>query len=461
MKLRDFLASSDKQAVLEKTVARASSLNKKLNCFITLNSEKPKVGEGKLSGLPVSVKDCICTKNLRSTAGSKILDTYIPPFDATVVAKIKSEGAHILGKTAQDEFGFGTFSTNCAFGTPKNPWDTKRSCGGSSGGAGAIAATLEPHAAIAESTGGSISCPAAFTGTVGITPTYGLVSRYGLIDYANSLDKIGTIGKTIDDSAFLLEQIMGHDPRDATSLNRLTPRLTSSLKKDVKGMTLGIPKEYYAGVPAPIKNSVLKALDDLKSLGVKTKQVSLPTTPYAIPTYYILAVSEASTNLAKFSGLRYGHSVPIKSAFDAHFSRVRTEGFGKEAKRRILLGTFARMAGYRDQYYLKALKVRSLIIDDFKRAFKKCDALAAPTMPLLPPKFSDIKTLTPVQNYMMDVLTVGPNLAGIPMISTPCGFSKGLPIGLHLMGDHFSENKLVSLASAYEQLTKHTERRPL
>jgi aspartyl-tRNA(Asn)/glutamyl-tRNA(Gln) amidotransferase subunit A len=358
-----------------------------------------------------------------------------------------------------DEFGFGTFSVNCAYGIPKNPLDTDRSCGGSSGGAACLTASADfPHISIAESTGGSISCPAAFTGTVGLTPTYGRVSRWGLIDYANSLDKIGCIGKTVKDVALLLSVISGPDDYDSTVLDLpeedFTKYLKSANKPDAKGMRIGVPKEYFENVDEKITKVVWSAIKKLEDAGASYKEVSLPHTKYSLPAYYIIAMAESSTNLAKFCGMRYGLHLPLQGNFDEYFSTVRAGGFGEEAKRRIILGTFARMAGWRDAYYLKALKVRTKVIEDFKKVFGKFDVLAAPTMPVVAPRFSDIEKLEPIQVYMMDILTVAPNLAGIPMISVPCGSVQGLPVGLHLMGDHLQEKKIIQAAYAFEQVKK-------
>ena len=434
--------------VLEK----AARIQEKYAPFITIPDKISFSKNGALAGVPVAVKDNLCTKDMRTTAGSKILESYLPPFDATPVALSRSEGAGIIGKTAMDEFGFGTFSTNCAYGVPKNPFDQSRSCGGSSGGAAcAVAAADFPIVSIAESTGGSITCPAAFTGTVGITPTYGLVSRWGLIDYANSLDKVGTIAKSVYDAALLLSTIAGHDEKDSTSLNIPRSDYTQFVGKDCKGMRIGIPKEYFSeAVDARIAKQVRKAADLLEGEGIVCEEVSLPSTDLAIPTYYIISMSEASTNLAKFSGLRYGLQVELEGSIQEYFSKVRTMGFGEEAKRRIILGTFMRMAGYRNKYYLKALKVRRKIINEFKSVFSNYDALLAPSMPILPPKFSEIEKLEPAQIYSMDVLTVAPNLAGMPTISMPFGTVDGLPVGVQLIADHLNEGKLIALASFIE-----------
>jgi len=429
-------------------IEKAGRLDKKYNLFQCIANINKINENAELFGLPVSVKDNICTKNIQSSAGSRILDGYLPPFDATSVVRIKNNGGVILGKTNQDEFGFGTLSVNCGYAIPKNPLDPKRSCGGSSGGAAGLVAALDfPHIALAESTGGSISCPAAFCSVVGLTPTYGLVSRYGLIDFANSLDKIGPIGRSVYDAALLLSIIAGHDTKDSTSIKVEKKDYTSHLnRKDLKGIKIGIPKEYFKAIDSKIEKSVWKAIKKLESLGATYQKVSLPNTRYALSAYYIIATAESSTNLAKYCGMRYGLHLKLEGNFNEYFSRVRSTGFGDEAKRRIILGTFARMSGYREAYYLRAMKVRTLIINDFKKAFKRFDVLAAPTMPILPPKFNEIAKLSPIEQYQMDVLTVPANLAGIPMISIPCDKM----IGLHLLGNHLQEEKILQVANVFE-----------
>ncbi len=425
------------------------------NAFITL-TEKEALNQlkdlphGKLMGLPISVKDAICTKGIRTTAGSRMLENYKPTFDATVIRRIKMEGGIIIGKTAMDEFGLGGFSTNCAFRVPKNPNDTKRVTGGSSGGAAAVARALdEPHIAIAESTGGSISCPASFCGVFGLTPTYGRVSRYGLIDYANSLDKIGVMAKHVEDIRMMMSVIAGFDEKDLTSRQEIVP---DYMKHDNIKLKVGVPKEYFGeGVNEDVSNEVWKGIKKLEENGAIVKEVSLEMTKYSLPAYYLAAMSEVSTNLAKLCGMRYGLELPLnREGFNEYFSRVRSAGFGMEAKRRIILGTYARMSGYRSRYYLKAMKVRTLVINDFKKAFKKFDVLAAPTMPVIAPRFSEVDKLTPLENYKMDVLTVAPNLAGIPMLSVPVGKVGNMPVGLHLMGNYLSEKMLLDAGEVYE-----------
>ncbi len=443
---------------VEETILRAvessKTFQKEYSPFITL-IDKPKINvqqTGKIYGLPYTVKDSICTKGIQTTAGSKILEGYVPPFNATVVDRANENGGVLIGKSALDEFGFGTFSTNCAYGIPKNPYDSTRSCGGSSGGAGCITALADfPHIAIAQSTGGSITAPAAFTGTVGLTPTYGRVSRYGLIDYSNSMDKIGVISRCVYDAALMLSVISGHDPMDSTSGEIESEDFTKYETRGVKGMKIGIPAEYMGDVvDGHIKDAVMKRANELESMGAIIDKVNLPATNYAVAAYYIIAISEASTNLARYCGLRYGMQSEMNGNFDEYFSKIRTGGFGKEAKRRILLGTYARMAGFRDAYYLKALRIRAKIVDEFRSVFKNFDALLAPSMPILPPKFSDIEKLSPIQAYNMDILTIGPNMAGMPTLSIPSGKSCGLPIGVQLIANQFEESKLIAAGSAIE-----------
>lgn len=472
MQVKDYLTQVkegqiDLEDFLAKTLEKAKKIQEKYSPFITINDnlEAKILRKGKLYGLPISVKDNICTKGLRTTAGSKILHKYIPPFDSFVTEGVKEEGGVIIGKTTLDQFGHGTFSINNPFAIPKNPWETKRSCGGSSGGAGCLTSIADfPHIAIGESTGGSISCPASFTNTVGITPTYGRISRWGLIDYANSLDKIGTIGKSVEDASLLLSVVSGYDEMDSTSLDVKEEDYTQCLVNDVKGMKIGVPKEYFGeGVDEDIKKIIWDNIKKLESLGASYEECSLPHTNVVVPTYYIIAMSETSTNLAKLCGLRYGLEEPIKDGegFNEYFSKVRKEGFGQEAKRRIIMGTYARMAGYRDQFYLKAMKVRTLIIQDFKKAFKKYDVLVAPTMPILPPKFSEVEKLTPLQTYMLDVLTLPPNTAGVPMVSVPGGFLQGLPVGMHIIADHLQEKKMIQVAYTFEQNTNYHKQQPV
>jgi len=400
---------------------------------------------GKLFGVPVTIKDAICVKGIESKAGSKILRGYKPLFDATVVAKARAEGAIILAKTTQDEFGFGTFSTNTAL-VPKNPFDNSRSCGGSSGGAaGFTAYTNAFHVAIGESTGGSIAAPASFCGCTGFTPTYGLVSRFGLIDYANSLDKIGAIGRNIHDSSLLLESISGYDRNDSTSLENGFEAEEVPIKK------IAVVKDFFENCDSEVKKVVQKKIDSLRNF-FEVNEVSLPlNAKYALSAYYIIATSEASTNLAKLSGLRYGVQGLVEGKhFDEYFSEIRSQNFGDEAKRRIILGTFARMSGFRDAYYLKAMRVRTKLINEFNLAFKENDLLIFPTMPIVAPKFEDIEKLSPLQNYAMDLCTVPANLAGLPHVSCTAGTAGTMPVGLMMVAPHLQEKKLYSFAKVVE-----------
>ncbi|HZX34562.1 MAG TPA: amidase family protein [archaeon] len=416
-----------------------------------LEKEIKKGRKGKLLGVPVSVKDCVCVKGIPATSSSKILSGYRPVFDATVIRKAKEEGAIILGKTVQDEFGFGTFSTNVGNGKiPLNPLDKQRSCGGSSGGAAGFAAlTNFTHLAIAESTGGSIAAPASFCGVSSITPTYGLVSRYGLLDYANSLDKIGSIGKTIHDSALLLDAISGKDAKDSTSLDAQGLKISKPEK-----IKIGVPKELVDSIRnEKIKKIVAKKISGAEAKGFSVQEISLPlNTGYGVAVYYLIAMSEASTNLAKYCGMRYGLEKKLEGNFNEYFSSVRSEGFGEEAKRRILIGTFARMSGFRDAYYLKAMKARTKLIKEFKTVFSKVDLLAFPAMPIVAPKFSEIEKLTPLENYSMDLCTVPANLCGMPHATINAGPVDSMPAGLMVMGNHLEDSKVASFASFLEAL---------
>jgi aspartyl-tRNA(Asn)/glutamyl-tRNA(Gln) amidotransferase subunit A len=405
--------------------------------------------KGRLNGIVVSVKDCICVDGVETKAGSQILSGYKPEFDATVIEKVKQEGGIIIGKTAQDAFGFGSFSTNPGLGMkiPLNPFDKERACGGSSGGAAGFAQKASfRHIALGQSTGGSIVCPASFCGVVGLCPTYGRVSRYGLIDYANSLDKIGPITKNVSDAALMLNVIAGFDKKESTTLNEEVPDYLSFFNKEIENKKIGIIK--LEGIDKEVKAKIEDGISTLEKEGAKTERVSLPLTEkYGIACYYLIAVAEASTNLAKLCGMRYGIHEKLEGNFNQYFSKVRSLNFNMETKRRILLGTFARMAGYRDAYYIKAMKVRTKIIEEYKKAFKKFDVLVSPTMPIVAPKFIEIEKLTPFQHYMMDILTVGPNLAGLPHMSVPVGFKDKMPVGLMLIADHLKEGNLIEIGA--------------
>ena len=419
-----------------------------------LKQNKNNLKNKKLLGVAVSAKDAICVKGVESTAGSRILKGYKPLFDATVIRKAVEHGAIIIGKTAQDEFGFGSFSVNVGldYKVPKNPFDAARLCGGSSGGAGGIAQKAAfPHIALGESTGGSIASPASFCGVFGLTPTYGRVSRYGLMDFGNSLDKIGTLGKNAYDAALLLECIAGFDENESTTINKPVDDYTNFNNKKRNNIRVGIIKETFKDIDRKVEKNVRNGIEKLKENGIKIEEISLELpVKYGLAAYYLIGTSEASTNLAKYCGMRYGISEELKGNFNEYFSSVRSKNFGQEAKRRIMLGTFARMSGYRDAYYIKAMKVRSKIVGEYKKLFKKYDALISPTMPILPPKFSEIEKLSPLQHYMMDIMLVGPNLAGLPHLNVPVGFENKLPVGMLLIGDHLEESKILQMGSLFE-----------
>ena len=425
-----------------------------------IKQNKINVQNFKLLGLPISAKDCICVKGIESRAGSKILSGYRPTFDATTIARAKEQGAIIIGKTSQDEFGFGSFGVNTGidFKKPKNPHDVSRACGGSSAGAGGFSSLTEfSHIALAESTGGSIACPASFCGAVGLTPTYGRVSRYGLIDYANSLDKIGTIAKSTKEAALLLQVIAGNDEKDATTLQNPAENYLENPNSPLKGLKIAVIREFFGkGIDSGVSKACWSALKSAeKGLGIKYEEVSLPlNAKYAIPAYYLIAMAEASTNLAKYCGMRYGAHANLEGNFDEYFTKVRSEFFGEEAKRRIILGTFARMAGFRDAYYLRAMKLRTILIEEYAKVFGKYDLIAHPSMPIVAPMFDEIEKLTPLENFMMDICTVPANLAGLPHISIPAGKSQNMPVGLMLTAPHLQENKLIQAANAIEGLGK-------
>jgi len=444
-----------------KVLNEVKKINKEYNYFNVICEKEAleqaelikKNPHGMLAGVVVSVKDNICVKGVETTAGSRILKGYKPVFDATVIERIKKEGGIIIGKTAQDEFGFGSFSVNVGLGfdVPKNPFDKTRACGGSSGGSAGIAQKLNfPSITLGQSTGGSIAMPSALCGVFGLCPTYGRVSRYGLIDFGNSLDKIGPIGKSAFDVALLQEVISGHDVKDSTSSDRKTEVYTNFLNKNPK-LKIGVIKEAFKnGIEKEVEEEVWKGIKKLESAGAAYEEVSLDfPLKYGLATYYILGPSEASTNLAKLCGMRYGKHEPLEGSFNEYFTKVRSKHFNEESKRRIILGTFARMSGYRDAYYLKAAQVRTKIIEEYKKAFKKYDLLVSPSSPVVAPKFSEIDRLTPLQNYMMDKLLLGPNIAGLPHLNVPVGSSEGLPVGMLLIADHFNEGKLVQAGGVF------------
>ena len=405
-----------------------------------------------LGGVPVGIKDVMVTKGVRSTAGSKILGNYIPPYDCTAVARLEAAGAVVLGKLNCDEFAMGSSNENSAWKPVHNPRDLSRVPGGSSGGSAACVAADMAVVALGSDTGGSIRQPASFCGVVGVLPTYGRVSRYGLIAFASSLDHIGPLAKTVKDAALVLRTIAGRDPMDATSAEVPVPDYVAELDKPVRGMKIGIAKEYLGeGLDAEVRKAVEAAIQKLASLGCEIVEVSLPHTPYAVPAYYIVATAEASANLARFDGVRYGYRAPNGRTLSEMYRRSRDEGFGAEVKRRIMLGTYALSAGYYDAYYLKAQKVRTLLTRDFEEAFKKVDAIVTPTSPTAAFKLGE-KVDDPLAMYLADIYTVTADLAGIPGISVPCGETREkLPIGLQILGKHFDEGTILRVAHAFEQ----------
>ena len=390
-----------------------------------------------------SAKDNLTSKDMETCAGSRILEGYRPAFDATAIARMREAGGMLIGKTNMDEFGFGTFSTNSGFEIPRNPYDLERACGGSSGGSACAAAVFEDHVSLGVSTGGSICCPASFCGVYGIAPTYGRVSRYGLIDYGNSLDKIGVLSAKAGDLRKYIGVIAGRDEKDPTSC--VQPELVNAGRKM---KSVAVPKEGVEGLSKDVESAFNKALDELRRMGIDVETVDMPSLRYAMPAYYVLATSEASTNLARYVGMRYGRQDgDLSLKFDDCFSGVRSKYFGDEAKRRILLGTFTRMAGYSDRYYSKARQVRQVVIDDYKRVLKD-----APTMPFTAPRFDDISKMSALDSYKADYLTVPANIAGTPHMSVPCGYgSDGMPIGMQFVADHWDEDVLFSMAEAWER----------
>ena len=404
-----------------------------------------------LAGVPVAIKDVMVTKGLRSTAGSKILENFVPPYDCTAVGRLETAGAIVLGKTNCDEFAMGSSNENSAYGAVRNPRDHSRVPGGSSGGSAAAVAAGTAIAALGSDTGGSIRQPAAFCGVVGLMPTYGRVSRYGLIAFASSLDHIGPLTKTVKDAAIVLRYIAGRDPRDSTSADVPVPDYEQEIEKPVKGLRLGVPKEYFGeGLDAEVRAAVETAIQQLAEDGCEIVPVSLPHTPYAIPTYYVIATAEASSNLARYDGVRYGYRSPRAKTLSEMYRKSRDEGFGAEVKRRIMLGTYALSSGYYDAYYLKAQKVRTLLARDFEQAFSQVDAIVTPTTPTAAFKLGE-KADDPLAMYLADIYTVVADLVGIPGISVPCGQTQsGLPIGLQILGKHFDEGTILRLGHAVE-----------
>jgi aspartyl-tRNA(Asn)/glutamyl-tRNA(Gln) amidotransferase subunit A len=413
-----------------------------------------------IDGVPIAVKDLLCTKGVRTTCGSRILEHFVPPYDATVIERLEAAGTVLLGKTNMDEFAMGSSTEHSAFFATRNPWDLARVPGGSSGGSGAAVAADLAAAALGSDTGGSIRQPAAFTGTVGLKPTYGRVSRYGLVAFASSLDQIGPFAKDVIDAALVLRVIAGRDPLDSTSADVPAPDFVAELGRPIAGLRLGVPREYFVeGMDPEVEVSVREAIEVLKRLGGRAEAISLPTTDYALAAYYLIAPAEASSNLARYDGVKYGSRVAGARDVIDMYSKTRARGFGPEVKRRIMLGTYALSAGYYAAYYGKAQKVRTLVRRDFDAAFARVDVIVAPTTPNLPFKHGEKED--PLAMYLNDVLTIPVNLAGLPGVSVRCGFSlAGLPIGLQFIGRPFDEATLLRAAHAYEQATSWQTRRP-
>jgi len=415
---------------------------------------------GPLTGVPVQIKDVICTEGVPTTCASRMLENFVPVYNATAVERLMGQGAVMLGKGNMDEFAMGSSCENSAFHLTRNPWDLDRVPGGSSGGAAASVASGEAIYALGSDTGGSVRQPAALCGVVGLKPTYGLVSRYGLIAFASSLDQIGPVGRSVMDCALALNAIAGHDPRDATSVRREPTDYTATLGQDIKGMRLGVPEEYFVdGMDSGARKAVEEAVSTLEGLGASVRPVSLPTTRYALACYYIIAPSECSANLARYDGVKYGYSYQDTNDMWEAMEKTREYGFGPEVTRRVMLGTYALSSGYYDAYYLKAQRARTLIRQDFDRVFQDVDALVTPTSPVTAFKIGE-KTGDPVQMYLIDVCTLPVNIAGLPGLSVPCGFSDGLPVGMQFIGPHFSEETLLRTARAYEAATEWSSARP-
>ncbi len=471
--LRDRRISSREltQAVLE----RIDAVEGRICAFISIQADlalaqadtaDKMIAEGRstpLTGIPLALKDLICTEGIRTTCASRILENFIPPYDATVVRKLKNAGAVLIGKVNMDEFAMGSSTENSAFKTTHNPWDVSRIPGGSSGGSAAAVAADMCLGSLGSDTGGSIRQPASHCGVVGMKPTYGRVSRFGLVAFASSLDQIGPITKDMRDCALMLNAISGHDPQDSTSVPEPVPDYTSFLNGDLKGLVAGIPKEYHAsaGLDPEVASAVNRAVQTLQDLGVRCVEVSLPHTEYAVAAYYVIAPCEASSNLARYDGVKYGFRDQAAGSLIDMYRNTRSKGFGLEVQRRIILGTYSLSAGYYDAYYGKASQVRTLIMDDFKNAFQSCDLLLSPVTPTPAFTIGD-NTDDPLTMYLSDVFTLSANLAGIPGMSVPCGFSAGgLPIGLQLMGPHFSEGTLLKTAYHFEQTTDFHNRKAM
>jgi aspartyl-tRNA(Asn)/glutamyl-tRNA(Gln) amidotransferase subunit A len=449
----------------QEALARVQRAQPRLNALISITAESAQAAAavaderlaagkaGPLTGIPMIHKDIFCTAGVLTTCASRMLSNFVSPYDATVVTRLKQAGTVMLGKANMDEFAMGSSNETSFYGPVKNPWDATRVPGGSSGGsAAAVAARLAPFAT-ATDTGGSIRQPAALCGVTGLKPTYGRVSRYGMIAFASSLDQAGVITVSAEDAALTLQAMAGFDPRDSTSVDAPVPDYRAALDAPLAGMKIGILKEFFGeGLTDEVERPVREALATLVKLGAVVKEVSLPSLPLSVPTYYVVAPAECSSNLARFDGVRYGHRCAEPRDLRDLYTRSRAEGFGAEVKRRIMTGTYVLSAGYYDAYYLKAQKVRALITDEFRRAFQDVDLLLAPTAPTVAFGIGD-KTSDPITMYLNDIYTIGANLAGLPALSMPCGFASGLPVGVQLIGPHFGEARLLNAAHRYQQAT--------
>jgi aspartyl-tRNA(Asn)/glutamyl-tRNA(Gln) amidotransferase subunit A len=471
---RDLLVRREISAVelTRACLGRIGEQERRLNAFITVcpreataqaETADQRLAQGNapaLCGIPLAIKDIYATRGVRTTCASKILANFVPPHDATSIARLRGAGAVFLGKANMDEFAMGSSTENSAFGPTHNPYDWQRVAGGSSGGSAAAVAADECLAALGTDTGGSIREPASFCGVVGIKPTYSRVSRYGVIAYASSLDQVGPFAKTARDAAIVLREVAGVDPRDSTCSARPVPDYERALSGDLKGLRIGVPREYFVeGMAAEVESAVRAALRHYETMGARTIEISLPHTDYAVAAYYLIATAEASANLARYDGIRYGLRIPGDNNIEL-YNRTRDQGFGTEVKRRIMLGTFALSAGYYDAYYLKAQKVRTLIRQDFDRAFANCDVIATPTAPTTAFKIGE-KIADPLQMYLSDIFTISVNLAGLPGLSLPCGYDTGgMPIGLQLVGAPFDEETILRAADAYERSGAFVRRPP-
>jgi aspartyl-tRNA(Asn)/glutamyl-tRNA(Gln) amidotransferase subunit A len=459
--------------LVEASLERIAQVDEQIKAFLTLDTEgaKGKAKEldkqvdqderGLLFGLPAGIKDNMSTKNIKTTCASKLLANFVPLYDSTVVDKLNEAQSVMVGKLNMDEFAMGSSNENSGFTPVRNPWNTEYVPGGSSGGSAAAVAAREVYFALGSDTGGSIRQPAAFCGVVGLKPTYGLVSRFGLVAFASSLDQIGPITKNVEDTAYVLQSIAGHDEHDSTSASVEIPDYLSFLTGDVQGLKIGVPKEYIGeGVSPEVKEKVMEALKVLEGLGATWEEVSLPHSEYAVPAYYIIASSEASSNLARYDGVRYGVRADKAKNLVEMYKETRSQGFGDEVKRRIMLGTYSLSSGYYDAYYLKAQKVRTLIKQDFEQIFTDYDVIIGPTTPTTAFKIGE-KIDDPLTMYVEDILTIPVNLAGVPAISVPCGFANnGLPVGLQIIGKAFNESTVLRVAHAFEQHTDHHKARP-